>query len=269
MANLLKRTSGGVPHYVSPQLSVFPAIRHAYFTRLGGVSSGIYESLNFRMNADDREQSALQNFAIAANIVGADIGHVARTVQKHSSNIAVVTATSGPKTVFLPDAVDALITGVPGICLAGFYADCQLLLMYDHKKRVIAVVHAGWRGIAHELAAKTIERMKADFSCRPADITVAVGPSICRGCFETDDDVPEALLGVYGDMISEYIYRDKNKWHVDLKNVTYAALLRAGIMPYNIDIANQCTCCDGGDQFWSHRRQGESRGVHAGMIVMA
>ena len=153
--------------------------------------------------------------------------------------------------------------------LCGFYADCQLVMLYDHRNKACGLVHAGWRGIAGEIVRKTIERMQQRYGSNPNEMIAAVGPSICRSCFVTDDDVPEKMRETFGDMVQEYMYREGDKWCVDLKNITYTMLLRADILAYNIDISNICPCCGDKSLFWSHRRQGENRGVQAGMISLA
>lgn len=270
MSELRRQQNGDLIWFTSPQLSVYPRLKHAYFTRKGGVSSGIYESLNFRFTGTDSRDNLLQNYDIAARLVGGDVNHVIRTTQRHTDNIVTV---SQPVTAFTnagdgEEGVDALITNVPGAVLTGFYADCQLVMLYDHRHRACGVVHAGWRGIAQEIVRKTIEKMRDTYGCDPREMIAVVGPSICRSCFVTDDDVPDAMRDAFGGMVQEYMYRQDDKWCVDLKNITYAMLLRADIPAINIDISNYCPCCGDKTLWWSHRRLGENRGVHAGMICL-
>lgn len=264
MSDLRFDSSEPVPRYYSAQLAAFPRLRHGFFTRLGGVSAGAYESLNFRFNSGDKEEVVMRNYDLAAKSLGFDAAHIVRTKQCHSDNIAVVNGVDG--FCAAGDEVDALITATPGVLLAGFYADCQLVMMFDHHAKVCALAHAGWRGVANEIIPKTIRMMVERFNVRPADLTAAVSPSICRNCFETDDDVPEALERTYKESISDYMYRESGKWHVDLRNITYMTLLREGILSMNIDVSNQCTCHGDRTLLWSHRRDGEQRGAHAGMI---
>lgn len=258
--------SSDLPSYRSPQLMSQPRLRHGFFTRLGGVSQGMYESLNFRFSGSDSRENVMQNFRLAAQSLGEDETRVVRTVQAHGDHIVVAHPVT--ELTAAGEQVDALITNEPHVVLTGFYADCQLILLYDRHTRSCGLAHVGWRGAACEVLPKTIRKMTAEFGVRPSDLIAAVGPSICRSCFETDDDVPEALNRTYGEAISDYMYREGDKWHVDLKNITYMALVREGVLPMNIDISNECTCCGDKRLFWSHRRQGDARGVHAGMIVM-
>lgn len=273
MANFITKSQGELIYLASPQMSAIPRLSHAFFTRRGGVSGGMFSSLNFRFGAGDSEADVARNYAIGAGLLGAQPDQIARTRQQHTDNIALVRKTDGTDTAFCDGPVDALITDVPGICLTGFYADCQLIMIYDRRAEACAVVHCGWRGVANQLLGKTIDKMCREFGSKTADMTVAVGPSICRRCFETEDDVPAAMTEAYGEIVRDYIYRENGKWHVDLKNITYMALVRMGVPPFNIDISNHCTKCttDEGRKeslFWSHRREGENRGVHAGMIMI-
>ncbi len=266
MAELICKQSGDLITLESPQMGMFPGLRHAYFTRHGGVSQGIYESMNFRFTGTDSRENVMENYRIAAAYLGGSSDRLARTTQKHTDNIVVVEEVQ--QFTSIGDEVDALITGAPGVVLAGFYADCQLVMFYDRRNRVCALAHSGWRGVVNGIVPKTIEKMQMAFGSHPSDITAVVGPSICRSCFETDDDVPALLREAYGDMIREYLYQDGAKWHADLRSITHMLLLRAGVSPMNIDISTRCTKCDREGLFWSHRRHGQDRGVQAGMIML-
>ena len=268
MPDLLKTEQDGLTFFQSPQFLAYPQIRHGFFTRLGGVSTGDFASLNFRFTGDDHDK-VMRNYAIAAHVLGYGENDIVRTNQQHTDCIEVVTGNPGEFCFAKEGApVDALMTDVRGVVLTGFYADCQLLMLYDHKAKAIAVAHAGWRGVKNEIARKTIEKMSEVYGTRPRDLECVVGPSICRSCFETDDDVYQALCETYGEKISDFVYRQDEKWHIDLKNITYSSLISAGVPAYNIDISSICPCCGDRSLWWSHRRQGNARGVHAGMIVL-
>ena len=271
MSELLERSFEGRDgkYFVSPQLSICPQVGHAFFTRQGGVSKGVFESLNFRYTGGDDEKSIARNYALAAEAIGGRSEDIVRTCQLHTDTVGVVREREGGfRQVGAPEGCDALITNVPGVVLAGFYADCQLILLYDEHNHAIGAVHAGWRGVANRILAKTIEKMGEEYGTQPKNIVAAVSPSICRRCFETDDDVKEILFEVYEDQVPDYFYKEGNKWHIDLKMLTYSSFIRLGVQPYNIDMSNHCTCCGPEPLFWSHRRTGGKRGVHAGMILL-
>ena len=268
MPDLIRTEQDGLTYFQSPQLLAYPRVRHGFFTRLGGISTGDFASLNFRFTGDDHDK-VMRNYAIAAQVLGGSEGDIVRTNQQHTDCIEVVTEHPSEFKFAKEGApVDALMTNVCGVILTGFYADCQLLMLYDHKVKAVAVVHAGWRGVKNEIARKTIEKMSEVYGTRTRDLECVVGPSICRSCFETDDDVYEALSETFGEKISDFVYRQDEKWHIDLKNITYSSLISAGIPSYNIDISSICPCCGDRSLWWSHRRQGNARGVHAGMIML-
>lgn len=268
MPDLIKTELDGLTYFSSPQLLAYPQIRHGFFTRVGGVSTGDFSSLNFRFTGDDREK-VMRNYAIAARIMGGSEQDIVRTNQQHTDCISVVTEHPGEfRFANGGDPVDALITDVHGVILTGFYADCQLLMLYDHKVGAIGVVHAGWRGVRNEIVRKTIDKMGEVYGTHTRDLVCVVGPSICRSCFETDDDVYDALLQTYGEKTGDFVYRQGEKWHIDLKNITYSSLISAGVPPYDIDVSAICPCCGDRSLWWSHRRQGDARGVHAGMIML-
>ena len=142
-------------------------------------------------------------------------------------------------------------------------------MFYDHKKQVCAIVHAGWRGVANAIAIKTLDKMHELWGCEGSDIIAVVGPSICRVCFETDEDVPSMLMETYDGYVSEYIFKKGDKWHVDLKNITYRALIQWGLSPINVSISSLCPACTHQPElWWSQRRNGDERGVQGAMIMM-
>ncbi len=268
MSEFLKNERNGVVYFTSPQLQACRKINHAFFTRKGGLSKGPFASLNMRFNCADERENVLRNHIIGGAVIGAEPSNIVCTNQKHTDNVRVI------KGKYVDDerrdeGVDALVTDVPGLCLTAYYADCQVVMFFDHKKKVTAIVHAGWRGVQNGIVPKTLKIMCDEWGTDPGDVLTAVGPSICRSCFETDEDVPRLLRETYGTFAAEYIYKEGEKWHVDLKNITYSTLLRNGISPINIDMSSICTvCAHDKDLWWSQRRCGDERGVQGAMIMI-
>ena len=116
------------------------------------------------------------------------------------------------------------------------------------------------------IAEKTVREMVRVYGCQPENIHAALGPCIGACCFETDGDVPQAMVEALGEAASPAITQTGSKYHVDLKALNRTFLLRAGISPEHIDTAPFCTACDP-ITFWSHRRVGTERGSLAAMIV--
>ncbi len=268
MAEFVKNTKGNMIFYTAPQLSGCRKIRHAYFTRTGGVSEGVFKSLNMRFHCGDEYENVVRNHVTAGLVIGARPEDIVCTRQKHTDNIRVIKG-QYTEEKDREAGVDALVTDVPGLCLTAYHADCQVVMLFDHKKEIAAIVHAGWRGVQNGIVGKTLETMHDVWGSSASDVIAAVGPSICRGCFETDEDVPELMKQAYGGFAAEYIYKEGDKWHIDLKNMTYSTLLQHGVSSINIDISNICPCCSHEHElWWSQRRHGDNRGVQGAMIMI-
>ena len=164
-----------------------------------------------------------------------------------------------------PDVCDGLITNEPGVALVCFAADCTPILFYDPVQRVVAAIHAGWRGTANGIARKAVEKMIAEFGSRPEDICAAIGPSISQCCFETDIDVPQAMLRAFGDEANAFIEKRGEKYFVDNKGLNKLWLTRAGVT--KIDVSPACTMCQP-ERFWSHRVTKGYRGSQTGIIEL-
>ena len=139
---------------------------------------------------------------------------------------------------------------------------------YDPVRRAVGACHAGWRGTALGIAAKTVERMAQAYGTRPADLRCAIGAGISRCCFETRSDVPEAMTAAVGAVAMSFVDdHGDGRFHVDLKGLNRLWLLRAGVRPEQIAVSDACTACDL-DTFFSHRRTGNARGAMAALIQL-
>ena len=147
--------------------------------------------------------------------------------------------------------------------LVVFTADCTPILLHDPVTGAVGAVHAGWRGTAQAIGAKAVKAMVEHFGCDPADIRAAIGPNIGRCHFETDADVPEAMLAAYGEEAARYIEKRGEKYFLDLKAINALALRRCGVT--HIDISDDCTMCSP-DRFWSHRVTRGIRGSQGAVI---
>jgi YfiH family protein len=134
-------------------------------------------------------------------------------------------------------------------------------------KQAIGAVHAGWRGTAQAIAAKTVDALAERFSSRPEDILAAIGPSIGPCCYEVDDTVFRAMSRAGGGMTSFYPAGREGRWMLDLAAVNRRQLEEKGIPSANISTAGLCTSCLP-DRFFSHRRDGERTGRHCNFILL-
>ena len=244
-------------------------VRHGFSTRLGGVSPAPWDSLNLGLSRGDSDEDLRENYRRFCAAVGTDVQRTVVSQQTHSENIRTVTEADAGKGVVRPrdyTDVDAMITDVPGLSLVVFSADCGTILLHDPVRRCIGAVHAGWRGAAMGLAAKTVLRMQEVYGTRPEDVLAALGPAIGSCCFETDDDVPEAMHQALGAEADPFMTRQGEKWHVDLKGINAQWLRRLGVT--RIDVCEHCTACMP-QLYWSHRKMGSRRGVQGAMICLA
>lgn len=256
--------SGDLEYLTSPLLADTP---HCFSTRFGGVSEGALASLNLGVHRGDKPANVLENYRRLGEAVGFDPKRTVFTKQIHSDIIERVGVSDCGRglIVSVENGCDGLVTNEPEVVLTVFSADCTPILLYDPVAKAVGAVHAGWRGTAAAIAAKAVERMAAEFGSKPENIRAAIGPCISQCCFETDRDVPEAMLNAFGDAAKEAIRETGSKYYVNLKALNALALTRAGVR--QIDIATECTACEP-NRFWSHRRVGNARGSLATMILL-
>ena len=244
-------------------------IHHGFSTRQGGVSPAPMDSLNLATGRGDGDDCLQENYRRFCAVVGTDMHRMAMSKQVHETTVRVCTAADAGKGLFLPrdyDA-DALVTAESGLSLVVFSADCGIILLHDPVNRCVGAIHAGWRGCAGGIVENTVRTMQDTFGSHPEHLLAAIGPCIGQCCFETDNDVADAMLAALGDEACPYLERRDPKWHVDLAGLNRQWLLRAGLLPEHIDLCSLCTACNP-DLFWSHRKMGNARGGQIAMISL-
>lgn len=255
---------GGLEYLVSVLLAPAP---HCFSTRLGGVSTGSLASLNLGIHRGDRPGNVWENYRILGKALGFDPRQTVFTRQTHTDLVARVGRENRGEGLIYPviPERDGLLTDEPGVVLTIFTADCTPILFYDPVRRAVGGAHAGWRGTAAGIAARTVEAMTREYGCDPRNIRVAIGPCIGRCCFETDRDVPDAMRNALGGEAEEAITGAGPKYHVDLKKLNELWLRRAGVE--QIDVCPDCTACQP-DRYWSHRVTRGNRGSLAALIQL-
>ncbi|MBR4864426.1 MAG: peptidoglycan editing factor PgeF [Oscillospiraceae bacterium] len=239
---------------------------HCFTTRFGGVSKGHLAAMNIGIHRGDKPENVLKNYEILGNTLGFSPKKAVLTTQTHTDIVRTVGESEHGAGLFAPELppCDGLITCTPGTALVVFTADCTPILLHDPVTGAVGAVHAGWRGTAAAIGAKAVQAMCREFGCKAENIRAAIGPNIAGCCFETDKDVPEAMVAQYGAAAEKYIRAVGNKFFVDLKEINALGLASVGVE--NIAISQLCTACDG-DRFWSHRRVGGNRGSQGAIIV--
>lgn len=255
---------GQLQYLTSELLSQTP---HCFSTRFGGVSEGHLASLNLGTHRGDDPENVRKNYAILGQAVGFRPEDTVFTKQIHSDIVEKIDESHRGRGLLreAAEGCDALITNCPNVALTVFSADCTPILFYDPVAQAIGAAHAGWRGTAAGIAAKTVRSMVTAYGSQPENIRVAIGPCISQCCFETHKDVPEAMLRALGAEAEAYIHPCGEKYHVNLKGLNALWLQKAGVR--HIDIAEECTACEP-QRFWSHRKVGDRRGSLAAIIVL-
>ena len=254
-----------------PIFKDFPLV-HGFSTRLGGVSKNHLSSMNFKRGEDELEENIQKNFELFTGALGISKHQLVLSQQTHTTNIRVVTKEDKGKGILFPQDysdVDGLITGEEDIFLMIFGADCVPVFYYDTVKKVIAASHCGWKGTKGLFPKKILERMKDEYGSNPGDVLVAIGPSICKDCYEVSEDVVMEFSKVYEkDEYLKFVRDDKNgKYHLDLWEANRITLINSGVKEDNIFVGNLCTCCNP-DFLFSHRASKGLRGVLGGGLMM-
>ncbi len=221
-------------------------IRHGFFTREGGVSTGIYRGLNVGLGSQDDREAVLENRRRVAQWFGFPVERLATVHQIHSPNVVVIDKTyDGAR----PQA-DAMVTATPGIILGVLSADCGPILFADSQAGVVGAAHAGWKGAVHGVLENTIDSMVA-LGARRENITAALGPSIAQKNYEVG---PERVqdLKTLDAAYERYLAPSQNNGHAhfDLKQLTMDRLTKAGVQAENLHL---CTYPDD-KRFFSFRR---------------
>ena len=264
-------TIDGIRIYTSPLLSRHGII-HGFPTRQGGVSNGIYSSLNFTTGTGDSAQAVGENISRFLSAMGAAPDRAVFSKQVHGNAVTRVNADfagfiPGEYGVFAPEhPCDGLSCSLPGISLLTASADCSLIFLYDPRTQQIAALHAGWRGAALDIAGAGVASL-TEQGANPRDIIAFLPPAIGSCCFETDPDVPQAMFQTFGHGAEPYISEiSPGRYRVALQRINAHALARRGVLPQNIEICEVCSCCH--DEFFSHRRDSTKRGLTRALIRM-
>ena len=240
-------------------------------TRLGGVSTGDCGSLNFSYLRDTNQAAVDENFRRMAEVFGTQPDAFVCSDQTHTVNVRRVTEADRGKGVTRPrdySDTDGLVTDVPGLILSTFYADCVPLLFFDPVHRAVGCSHSGWRGTVGEMGKATVEAMKKHFGSRPEEILAAIGPSICRDCYEVGEEVAAAFRGLFGEEALEVLREKENgKYLLDLWKANEKVLLSAGIKREHLSVTDICTCCNP-QYLFSHRASHGKRGNIGAFIML-
>lgn len=260
----LHRAENGVTYLTFPGLERTGAVRHLFSTREGGISEGIYASMNLSFTRGDVKEAVDENFRRIAACLDSKVEDMVCSDQTHTDHIRLVSAEDRGKGIIRPKDyrdVDGLITQEKGIVLCTFFADCVPLFFVDPVKKAIGLSHSGWKGTVQKIGKKTVEAMEKAFGTNPENVYAAIGPSICQDCYEVSEDVIDAFRKAFQEEFWESLFypAKPGKYQLNLWEANRQILLEAGIPETQIEVTDLCTCCNP-DLLFSHRASHGKRG---------
>ena len=239
--------------FTSKELLDRSGILVAFTTRLKGVSSYPYESLNLAFHVGDEEKNVIQNRKILCSVLNLDLHYLTACEQVHGNNVAVVNENlSGCGAFSYNDAVsktDALITNLKKVPLAIFCADCVPIIIVDPRNQAIGVAHAGWRGTHLEIAKKIVHKFVKNLHSLPQNLLAFIGPSIGDCCYGVDAALAQKFEEKFALQLDTY----QGESYLNLAEINICQLLESGIKSGKIYRSNVCTSCD--PDFFSYREE--------------
>lgn len=256
-----------IEYLESPLLSQCDFLTHAFCTRLGGVSENEYASLNISFKEGDEESKVLQNWNRIAMAFAIPLEQFLVVNQVHGDDALVIP----PYGEFFSTRAelnhDAIVTNRTNLAVCIKTADCVPVFFVDRVKKIIAVVHAGWRSSALEISAKVIRLLREKYGSAKQDILAAIGPAIGQCCFEVDSTTAGAFFHQKNN--EEFLFScfGTDKWILDLAEANRRQILNCDIPEENIDVADLCTSCRQ-DLFFSHRGSGGITGRQVNFMMI-
>ncbi|MFP4620201.1 MAG: peptidoglycan editing factor PgeF [Bacteroidales bacterium] len=263
---MIEKTNHSIPLWQFELLEQEKDILHYVTSRFGGVSEGIYSTFNQSYTAGDLKEHVLENRRRLARELEITTGMLLFPGQTHTAHIKVIRSYEELKD--RTTETDGLVTDLPEICVSVLTADCVPLLLYDPQKKVVAAVHAGWRGTVQSITLEAVDVMKEQFGCSSQNIMAGIGPSIGPANYQVGQNVVKAVQN------NPYIHAESvlkpepdGKARFDLWEANRQQLLIGGLKADNIELALICTF-KSHETFFSARRLGNPCGRFAAGIMV-
>lgn len=240
------------------------AVRHAVFTRRGGVSPSPWDSLNVGGTVGDDIERVRRNRLLAFEALGCNPASIFDVWQVHSADVVCTDVPRRPDEPY--QKADIILTATPQVTLFMRFADCVPILLHDPRKNVIGVAHAGWQGTVSDVAGAAVNAMRTRYGSNPADILACIGPSIGPDHYEIGQDVIVQVERTFGEDALWMLPRHGARVHFDLWKANHYLLERAGVR--RIELAGICTACHTDDWF-SHRAERGKTGRFGALISLA
>ena len=267
---MIHTQKGGLGVWRFESLSQFEGLQHGVTGRPGGVSRPPYAALNLGLHVGDDPAAVIENRRRLCAALGLDIATLTLGAQVHGAELAIAGEQQvGAGSLDLASAipgVDGLVITRPGLLAAVLSADCVPLVLYDPKRRVGAVIHAGWRGAAAGIAARAVRLLRDSCASDPEHLYVAIAPAIGVCCYQVSQCVAGRVVAALPDPRRALEQRD-GAWYVDLAECSRQQLLASGVLASHIEGAGICTSCRA-DAFFSERRLGRPTGRLGTFLVL-
>ena len=267
-------STGILPMVESPLFQRETGIQHGFSTRKGGVSKEHLASLNLSFSVEDAKENVLENFRRIGERFGKTPEDFVLSKQSHETKVLKVGTKDRGKGITKDrdyEGIDALITDEEGLILSCFSADCVPILFYDPIHKAVGACHSGWRGTKGKILQNVVEEMRKHFSSNPAEILIAIGPSICKEQYVVSEDLALSFLEDYPDLgedTASPIQRiSKDKFQLDLWDLNRRIALNCGIKEEHISISGYCTM-ENPELFFSHRYSQGKRGLQGAFICL-
>lgn len=282
-----QNSKNDIEYLTFPSLEKTGIVRHLFTTRMGGVSEGIFSTMNLSFQRGDNPEHVLENYRRIGKVLSVSPEKMVTSKQTHTTNIKLVTEEDCGKGVVRPmdyEDIDGLITKERGIALVTSYADCVPLYFVDVNNQAIGLAHSGWRGTIQQMGRHMVEEMGKEFGTKPEELYAAIGPSICQECYEVSEDVAsefmeleteswsivqeiteKQLLGGSGRIVMPG--REAGKYQLDLWLANTVILRKAGISLERIAVTDICTCHNH-EYLFSHRASNGKRGNLCAFLML-
>jgi YfiH family protein len=238
------------------------SVKHAYFTRQGGISPKPWDSLNVGLGQDDPLR-VYKNRMIAINSINHDPKSIFDVWQVHSNKVICVSAPRGEEEEH--QKADGILTNNPSVTLFMRFADCVPILLFDPRLKVVGIIHAGWQGTIKKIVITAVEKMKTVYHSKSSDLIACLGPSIGPDHYEIGHNVEHQVKLVFGSKADCVLINKKEKKHFDLWEANRILLESAGVG--QVIASGICTACNTDDWF-SHRRENGQTGRFGALITL-
>ena len=231
------------------------------------ISLFIHKPYNFKLDTV-LEEDRIKQYKEIEEKINYSFKKIVGTKQTHSNNIKVID-NNNINTTF--ENVDGLITNLKNVALVTYVADCQSILIYDTKNKVIGNVHSGWKGTLTRISTNAINIMINEFNSNPEDIKIYISPSIHKCHFEVGEELKEEFIKEFSDInIEDYItkgdYKEEQKYYIDTIEINKKVLMNLGIKEENISSSDICSMCN--DYIHSYRKDKPNDGRNVTLICM-